>query len=84
MSLFWRRVFTVEAVVLLSTIVGAAEHQEGEPNCRTAAAAAIKKPLLGYQLDVSRDKVPTMGTFYRIVDLLAACGAIDEAMRFLL
>lgn len=73
MSSFWRRFFTVEAVVLLSTIVGATEYQEGVPNGRTAAAA-IKKPLLGYQLDISRDKVPTMKTLYRIVDLLAACG----------
>ena len=40
----------------------------------SAAAEPAAKLVLGYQLDVSRMKVPTMETVYRIVDLLAKLG----------
>lgn len=33
-----------------------------------------KGPAVGYMLDISRDKVPTMETLYRIVDILAQLG----------
>lgn len=33
-----------------------------------------ERPAVGYMLDVSRDKVPTMGTMRRIVDILARLG----------
>ena len=45
--------------------------------CCAAGAAADSVAdgrVLGYQLDVSRCKVPTMPTLYRIVDLLAGLG----------
>lgn len=34
----------------------------------------IAAMMLGYQLDISRDKVPTMPTLYRMVDLLSELG----------
>ena len=37
-------------------------------------AARPASPVLGYQIDISRSKVPTMETLYRIVDILADLG----------
>ena len=42
------------------------------PGCRTATAPEPTMPIRGYQLDISRMKVPTMATLYRMVDILAA------------
>ena len=39
-----------------------------------AMASAAEKPALGYMLDMSRDKVPTMQSLYRMVDVLAVPG----------
>ena len=47
--------------LILATTVAAAAFGEGEP-------------ILGYQLDVSRCKVPTMETLYRIVDIVSKLG----------
>ena len=37
-------------------------------------AGTVEKPVLGYMLDISRDKVPTMQSLYRMVDILAMLG----------
>ena len=38
------------------------------------SAVANGKPAVGYMLDISRDKVPTMATLKWLVDLLARLG----------
>ena len=40
----------------------------------TSANITARSPILGYQLDISRSKVPTMETLYRIVDIMAKLG----------
>ena len=40
----------------------------------SAAAFAAHAQMLGYQIDISRSKVPTMETLYRIVDIMASLG----------
>lgn len=42
--------------------------------CRMDEAPAKRDPVLGYQLDISRNKVPTMDTLCRIVDILSKLG----------
>ena len=42
--------------------------------CVAIGAAMAGEPVLGYQLDVSRGKIPTMKTLYRIVDTIADLG----------
>ncbi len=37
-------------------------------------AAYAKAPAIGYMLDISRDKVPTMASLRRMVDVLSALG----------
>ena len=39
-----------------------------------AVAVDRGRPMVGYQLDISRDKVPTMRSLHRIVDILSAQG----------
>ena len=59
---------TRRLTVLVKPIAGA----NGEnPSVRTSEA---KKQILGYQLDVSRCKVPKQEVIYRIVDILASLG----------
>ena len=44
------------------------------PESRPASVPERETPVLGYQLDISRCKVPKMETLYRIVDILAGLG----------
>lgn len=53
--------------ILLFAVVAFVDSAFGE-------AARLATPVLGYQLDISRCKVPKMEALYRIVDVLAALG----------
>ena len=57
------------------TLVVAAAALLARPLCARAAGPAAAEPqVLGYQVDVSRDKVPTRASLHRIVDVLSSLG----------
>ena len=58
----------------VATAVLSALDRPCETAAREASADPAVVPILGYQLDVSRCKVPTMETLYRIVDIMASLG----------
>ena len=63
------------AVVRINNELVAQDKAGAIPTSHNACAHARKSaPVLGYQLDVSRCKVPTMETLYRIVDIMAKLG----------